>query len=158
MKSEVSRLNDAADLLLRAEQQDSQRLRDVRARLLRVARLTTIDRVVYDNATIFTDTFSLDFPDAVHLAAVLADAATVSAPSIFLNRNKNTGRSSALPHGKNTTNLGTSTQPSSLRFATSASRPVPSAGCRAEREAGRREVNRWVTAPEGGGRGIAPRW
>jgi predicted nucleic acid-binding protein len=89
MKSEVSRLSDAADLLLRAEQQDWQRLLAVRARLLSVARLATIDRAVYDKATTFTNTFGLDFPDAVHLAAVLADAATTSESSIFLNRNKN---------------------------------------------------------------------
>jgi predicted nucleic acid-binding protein len=85
---DAPRLREAADLVLRADQAAWKRLLEVRTTLLRVARVSTIDgRVLDDALKLAADVKQLELPDAVMLAAVLVDAAERPSQSVFLNRN-----------------------------------------------------------------------
>lgn len=86
--ADVPRLREAADLVLRADQAASKRLLEVQTTLLRVARVSMIDgRVLDDALKLAADVKQLELPDAVMLAAVLADASERPSQSVFLDRN-----------------------------------------------------------------------
>ncbi|MEO5731930.1 MAG: hypothetical protein ABI134_17285 [Byssovorax sp.] len=85
--TDVPRLRDAENLLLRAAQEAWNRFLDVRTRLLDAARLVAIDGPVLREASKLTAETTLTLPDALMLASVLADATGRQSPSVFLNRN-----------------------------------------------------------------------
>jgi hypothetical protein len=85
--SEVPQLRQAVELLLRADQEAARRFSEVRASLLDVARMISIGTEVLQRASMLVAELDLELPDAVMLAAVLGDAASQPAPSVFLNRN-----------------------------------------------------------------------
>jgi predicted nucleic acid-binding protein len=85
--ADVPRLREAADILLRAEQEASKRFLDVRTKLLDVARMVVIDGSVLRAASELTTQLDLELPDALFLASVLGDADEQPLPSIFINRN-----------------------------------------------------------------------
>ncbi len=87
ISADVPLLRDAADLMLRAEQEISKRFLDIRSKLLDVARFVEIDDAVLREASAMGAQLGLELPDAVMLASVLADAIAHPSPSIFLNRN-----------------------------------------------------------------------
>ena len=87
MAAEVPRLREAADILLRAEQEASKRFLEVRRDLLDVARIIAIDASVLRAASRLTTELGLELPDALMLASVLGDAKEQPSPSIFINRN-----------------------------------------------------------------------
>jgi len=84
--ADISRLSDASDLLMRAEQEAKRRFLDVYAMLLDTAHLIAIDGSALREAAKLTTQFGLKLPDALVLASVLADAAARPSPSVFLNR------------------------------------------------------------------------
>jgi predicted nucleic acid-binding protein len=86
LASEVGRLQDAGDLLLRSSQAAFDRFSVVRERLIRIAKLLAVDASTLTTAE-QNASLGLKFPDAVMLAAVYLDAAKHNMPSIFLNRN-----------------------------------------------------------------------
>jgi predicted nucleic acid-binding protein len=85
--ADVPGLHRSIELLVRAEQEASKRFRDTRASLLTVARIVPIDLPTLTSASAFADQLGLELPDALVLAAVLADATERRGSSLFLNRN-----------------------------------------------------------------------
>ena len=85
--ADVPRLREAADILLRAEQETSRRFLEVRTRLLEVARMIAIDGPALRAASLLATQLGLELPDAVMLASVLGDANEQPSQSIFINRN-----------------------------------------------------------------------
>ena len=85
--ADVPRLRDAADLLLRAEQETSKRFLEVRTKLLDVARMVAIDGPALRTASPLTTQLDLELPDALMLASVIGVADERPPPSIFINRN-----------------------------------------------------------------------
>jgi predicted nucleic acid-binding protein len=87
ISAEVPRLQEAADLLLRAAQDAASRFVEVRKTLVEVARMIPIDCAALRDAETLAVEFDLVPPDAVMLASVLSDAAAKPSPSVFINRN-----------------------------------------------------------------------
>lgn len=87
ISAEVPRLREAADILLRAEQEADRRFLEVRTKLLDVARMVAIDAPALRAASLLTTQLDLKLPDALILASVLGDADERPSPSIFINRN-----------------------------------------------------------------------
>jgi predicted nucleic acid-binding protein len=87
ISAEVPRLQEAADLLLRAAQDAASRFVEVRKTLVEVARMIPIDCAALRDAETLAVEFDLVLPDAVMLASVLSDAAAKPSPSVFINRN-----------------------------------------------------------------------
>jgi len=87
LASDVGRLQDAGDLLLRASQDAFARFSEVRGKLVRSAELLVVDGSVLKTAEADASRFGLEFPDAVMVATVYLDAAKHKTASIFLNRN-----------------------------------------------------------------------
>lgn len=85
--TEIPRLHDDGDLLLRAAQEAWTRFDNLRARLLDAARLLPLDATTLREASQLIAEFGLGLPDAIMLASVLADARAQPSPSVFLNRN-----------------------------------------------------------------------
>lgn len=86
--TDVSRLHDAGDLLIRAAQEAWKRFGDLRERLLDVAHPLALDAAAIRRASKLTADFGIGLPDAVMLASVLADAQVQTSASMFMNRNK----------------------------------------------------------------------
>ncbi|HEU4728756.1 MAG TPA: hypothetical protein VFT22_12720 [Kofleriaceae bacterium] len=84
---DISRLQDAALVLLRADQEAFDRFRELRARLLEVGHVVGIDGKTLHAASNLTMEIDLELPDALMLASVLDDAKRRPSPSIFINRN-----------------------------------------------------------------------
>jgi hypothetical protein len=87
MAADVPQLREAADILLRAEQEASRRFLEVRTRLLDVARMIAIDGPALRAASLLATQLDLELPDALMLASVLGDANDQPSQSIFINRN-----------------------------------------------------------------------
>ncbi|HET7500618.1 MAG TPA: hypothetical protein VFK02_06425 [Kofleriaceae bacterium] len=84
---DIPRLQDAALLLVRADQEASERFRELRTRLLEVGHVVGIDGKTLRAASDLTMEIDLELPDALMLATVLDDAKQRPSPSIFINRN-----------------------------------------------------------------------
>lgn len=87
IEADVPRLREAADILLRAEQETSRRFLEVRTRLLDVARMIAIDDRALRAASLLATQLGIELPDALMLASVLGDADEHPSQSIFINRN-----------------------------------------------------------------------
>jgi hypothetical protein len=80
-------LQSAKDLVIRADQVAQDRYREIRARLVSVARLLPIDAAVLAEASSLNAQLALELPDALVLACVLADGTARPTRSVFANRN-----------------------------------------------------------------------